>query len=200
MNTDEDLNTALLITADTPPEGSRTLLPIAVQGDAGSAVVIMKDNRNRPLIGPEILRTGIQTLGHLHDVITLQSDPAEPDRLQLRVDPVRIENDLMPVYYLNFYRLIYDTLDKTGINLDDISLFVYSNISRTDYDSFIKALNLPIEKVAPSRISDLGHTFASDLIINYSDYCRAHSISPGQYILFASAGIGFTWGVTIAQA
>lgn len=196
MNTDENLRTALLVTADSPPPGSRTLLPIAVQGDAGSAVLLVKDGK----CGPTLLATEVLTLSHLHDAIVIGYDGSHPEKLVIRVDSARIEKELMPIYYLNFMRLITKALAKTGLTLGDIDHFIYSNISPTDYYSFIKALHLNEEKVAPARFADLGHTFASDLIINYTDLCRNHRITSGQYLLFASAGIGFTWGVTIARA
>jgi len=49
-------------------------------------------------------------------------------------------------------------------------------------------------------MAEYGHTFASDLAINYTDLRRSGRIHPGQILLFASAGIGFTWGVTLARA
>jgi 3-oxoacyl-[acyl-carrier-protein] synthase III len=196
MNTDESLKMALLVTADSPPPGSRTLLPIAVQGDAGSAVILSK-NADR---GPTLLHTEILTLNHLHDVITIGCKNGQSANPVIDVDSARIEKELMPIYYLNFFRVITKSLAKTGLRLEDIDHFIYSSISHADYCGFIQALHLPEAKVAPARFSDLGHTFASDLIINYTDLCRNLRILPGQNLLFASAGIGFTWGVTIARA
>jgi 3-oxoacyl-[acyl-carrier-protein] synthase-3 len=196
MNTDEHIKTALLVTADSPPQGSRTLLPIAIQGDAGSAVILAKDAGS----GPTLLCTEVLTLSHLHDVITIGCNDGRPENLAICVDSARIENELMPIYYLNFYRLITKALAETGLRLGDIDHIIYSSISHTDYYGFVNALHLPEAKVAPARFADLGHTFASDLIINYTDLCRDLRIKPGQNLLFASAGIGFTWGVTIARA
>ena len=51
-----------------------------------------------------------------------------------------------------------------------------------------------------TRMAEFGHTFASDLVINYAEMRREGRIRPGQLLLFASAGIGFTWGVTLARA
>jgi 3-oxoacyl-[acyl-carrier-protein] synthase III len=48
-------------------------------------------------------------------------------------------------------------------------------------------------------MAEFGHTFASDLVINYAEMRREGLILPGQLLLFASAGIGFTWGVTLAR-
>jgi 3-oxoacyl-[acyl-carrier-protein] synthase III len=49
-------------------------------------------------------------------------------------------------------------------------------------------------------MEEYGHTFASDLVINYVHMRREGLIRPGQLLLLASAGIGFTWGVTLARA
>jgi 3-oxoacyl-[acyl-carrier-protein] synthase III len=196
MNEDDDLRMALLVTADSPPQGSRTLLPIAVQGDAGSAVVLVKNGKK----GPALLASEVRTLSHLHDTIVVRGNSSQQENLYLHVDSDRIENEVMPIYYLNFFHLISRALAKTGLTLNDIDHFIYSNISRIDYCSFVKALHLPESKMAPPRFADLGHTFASDLVINYTDLRRKGGIAPGQHLLFASAGIGFTWGVTIARA
>jgi 3-oxoacyl-[acyl-carrier-protein] synthase III len=61
-------------------------------------------------------------------------------------------------------------------------------------------LGLPEGALPPTAMAEYGHTFASDLIVNYADLRNAGSIHPGQLLLFASAGIGFAWGVTLARA
>ena len=196
MAADENLRTALLVTADSPPEGSRSLLPITIQSDAGSAVVLTK----REVEGPRVLGTEVLTLGHLYDTITISRSNTGLDNMVIDVNPVRIENELMPIYYLNYFRLIGKILDRFSLQLSDIDYFFYTNLSGTDRDGFVKAMRLPEEKVITTGLAKYGHTFASDLVINYVDFCRDHRLSPGQHVMFASAGIGFTWGVTIARA
>jgi 3-oxoacyl-[acyl-carrier-protein] synthase III len=51
-----------------------------------------------------------------------------------------------------------------------------------------------------TRMAEIGHTFSSDLIVNYVDLLSENRILPGQLILFASSGVGFTWGVSLARA
>jgi 3-oxoacyl-[acyl-carrier-protein] synthase-3 len=106
----------------------------------------------------------------------------------------------MPIYYLNFLRLLNKVLMKASLETTDIAYFIYSNLSRTDREGFVRALGLPDHKVITTGLADLGHTFASDLVINYTNLRRSQPIEPGQFLLFASAGIGFTWGVTLARA
>jgi 3-oxoacyl-[acyl-carrier-protein] synthase-3 len=196
MAADHTLRNALLITADSPPAGSRSLLPVTVQGDAGSAVLLRRDMGT----GPVLLDTEVFTLSHLHDVIAVARCANGTDNLAIQVDSARIENELMPIYYLNFFRLVHKLLAKASVKLEDIDHFIYSNLSNTDQEGFARMLGLPPGAISTPQIAEYGHTFSSDLVINYTDLRRKGRIKPGQLLLFASAGIGFTWGVTLARA
>lgn len=191
MGTDESIQTALLITGDTPPPGNRSLLPVTIQGDAGSAVVLSRRART----GPEVLCVEALTLGHLHDAIALANVNGS---LEIRVDATRIENDVMPLYYLNLVRLVDKALEHASLKLSDVDHFIYSNISARDREGFRRMLNLPT--LAETAMQEYGHTFASDLVINYTDLVREGRVQPGQILMFASVGIGFAWGVTLARA
>jgi len=192
MSTDPKIQTALLVTGDTPPRGNRTLLPVTVQGDAGSAVVL----RRKPG-GPEILDVRVLTLGHLYDAISLVRTNGH---LGIAVDALRIEEAVMPIYYLNLYRLVQEALASASLKLENIDHFIYSNISQRDREGFGRILGLSERHLPVTPMAEYGHTFASDLIINYVTLRRKDLIKPGQLLLFASAGIGFTWGVTLARA
>ncbi len=195
MRTDPRLKVALLVATDSPPPGSRSLLPITIQGDAGSAAVLRCDDGD----GPEIVATEVLTLGHLHGVITLEPGP-HGCGLELRLDARQVEDAVMPVYRLHFHRLVQKILSDARLTLSDIDHFVYSNLSESDRNGFVRALGIPQEKMRPTSMRDYGHTFASDLVINYTDLRRDGHVRAGQWLLFASAGIGFTWGVTLVRS
>jgi 3-oxoacyl-[acyl-carrier-protein] synthase-3 len=193
MSTDESIQTALLVTGDTAPAGNRSLLPVTVQGDAGSAVILRREGTQ----GPLLLGVEAMTLGHLHDAIALVKTNGH---LEIKVDAVCIENEVMPIYYLNLFRLVQKVLEASSLSLKDIDHFIYSNISQRDRDGFRRMVGLPEGGLPPTPMAEYGHTFASDLVINYVHMRREGRIRPGQLLLFASAGIGFTWGVTLARA
>jgi 3-oxoacyl-[acyl-carrier-protein] synthase-3 len=106
----------------------------------------------------------------------------------------------MPVYYLNLLRLVGKALAQASLRVSDVDHFIYSNISQRDRDGFRRMLGLPDSALPLTAMVEYGHTFASDLVINYADLRNAGDIQPGQLLLFASAGIGFAWGVTLARA
>lgn len=192
MSTDESIQTALLVTGDSAPKGSRTLLPITVQGDAGSALVL----RRQATEGPLLLGVEVMTLGHLHDAIALVTTDGQPE---IKVDSLRIEGEVMPIWYLNLLRLVQKVLAASSASLSDVDHFIYSNISHRDREGFRRMLALPAGRLPPTLLAEYGHTFASDLVINYVNLQREGQIRPGQLLLLASAGIGFMWGVTLAR-
>jgi 3-oxoacyl-[acyl-carrier-protein] synthase-3 len=193
MSMDERIQTALLVTGDAAPQHNRSLLPITVQGDAASAIVLCRQGAQ----GPQLLGVEVLTLGHLHQAIAVTRNNGH---LQLTVDAAMIEHKVMPIFYLHLLRLAGKVLSDAGLRLSDVDHFIYSNISRRDRDGFRRMAGLPEGGLPPTRMAEFGHTFASDLVINYAEMRRAGLIRPGQLLLFASAGIGFTWGVTLARA
>ena len=193
MQQDDRLRTALLVTGDCAPRDNRSLLPVTVQGDAASAVVLRRDGET----GPLLMGTEALTLGHLHSAIAITQ---QDGRLELKTDALMIEHKVMPIFYLHLFRLANKVLSRHNLSLRDVNHFVYSNISQRDREGFRRVVGLPEHGLPITRMTELGHTFASDLAINYADMQSDGLIQPGQWLLFASAGVGFTWGVTLARA
>ena len=198
MSTDESIQTVLLITGDAAPTGNRSLLPITMHGDASSAVILRREGtQSTAKQGPLLLSVEAMTIGSLQKAITMVRTNGHSD---IVVDALCIEQQVMPVYFLNMLRVVNQALLASSLTLKDIDHFIYSNISQRDREGFGKMLGLPKGSLPQTPMSEYGHTFASDLVINYVTMRRDGLIHPGQLLLFASAGIGFTWGVTIARA
>jgi 3-oxoacyl-[acyl-carrier-protein] synthase-3 len=193
MATDSTIRNVLLVTGDAAPEGNRSLLPVTIHGDSGSAAILCREGAE----GPTLLGVQVMTLGHLQNAITMSTTNGRPD---IVVDAVCMERQVMPVYFYNMLSVINQALHGCSLSLKDIDHFIYSNISRRDREGFCKMVGLPKGGLPPSPMAEYGHTFASDLLINYVNMRRDGLIRPGQLLLFASAGIGFSWGATIARA
>jgi 3-oxoacyl-[acyl-carrier-protein] synthase-3 len=193
MSIDESIQTVLLVAGDAAPPGNRSLLPITIHGDASSAVILRRDGE----AGPLLLAVEAMTLGHLQKAITMVRTNGHAD---IHVDAACMEREVRPVYFLNMLLMVNKALEASSLSLKDIDHFIYSNLSRRDREGFCKMVGLPKGGLPPTLMEEYGHTFASDLVINYVNMRREGLILPGQLLLFASAGIGFTWGVTIARA
>lgn len=193
MAQDERMRTALLVTGDGAPRGNRSLLPVTIQGDGASALVLSRDATE----GPVLLGVEAMTLGHLHDAIALRPSA---NGIEIVADAVAIEQRVMPIVYLHLHRLIHKLLSAHALGIGDVDHFVYSNISQRDREGFRRMMALDEDRLPVTRMATIGHTFSSDLVINYADLLAAERIRPGQYILFASSGAGFTWGASLARA
>jgi 3-oxoacyl-[acyl-carrier-protein] synthase-3 len=198
MSADETIQTVLLVAGDAAPAGNRSLLPITIHGDASSAVILRREAGQSPSNqGPLLLSVEAMTIGSLQKAITMVRTSGHSD---IVVNALCIEQEVMPVYFLNMLRVVNQALAASSLSLKDIDHFIYSNISQRDREGFCKMVGLPKGSMPRTPMSEYGHTFASDLVINYVNMRREGLIRPGQLLLFASAGIGFTWGVTIARA
>jgi 3-oxoacyl-[acyl-carrier-protein] synthase-3 len=198
MSADKTIQTVLLVAGDAAPEGNRSLLPITIHGDASSAVILRRETTQSSLNqGPLLLSVEAMTIGSLQKAITMVKRNGHAD---IFVDALCIEQQVMPVYFLNMLRIVNQALAAASLSLKDIHHFIYSNISQRDREGFGKMLGLPKGSLPRTPMSEYGHTFGSDLVINYVGMRGEGLIHPGELLLFASAGIGFTWGVTIARA
>ena len=198
MATDESIQTVLLVAGDAAPPGNRSLLPISIHGDAGSAVILRREGIQGPLNhGPLLLGVEAMTVGQLQNAITMVRTNGRSD---IVIDPLCMERDVMPVYFVNMLAVINKALESSSLSLSDVDHFIYSNISRRDRDGFCRMLGRPKGSLPQTSMAEYGHTFGSDLLINYVNMRRDGLIRPGQLLLFASAGIGFTWGATLARA
>ena len=165
MSTDESIQTVLLVTGDAAPQGNRSLLPITIHGDAGSAVILRREGTE----GPTLLGVEAMTLGHLHNAIALVRTNGH---LDIVVDALRIEREVKPVYFLNMLLLVNKVLAAASLSLNDVDHFIYSNISLRDREGFRRMLGLPKGSLPPTPMAEYGHTFASDLVINYVNMRR----------------------------
>jgi 3-oxoacyl-[acyl-carrier-protein] synthase III len=198
MATDESIQAVLLVAGDAAPQGNRSLLPITMHGDASSAVILRREGtQSLSTQGPLLLGVEVMTLGQLQNAITMVRTNGHVD---IVVDALCMERDVMPVYFLNMLRVVNKALAASSLSLNDIDHFIYSNISLRDREGFRRMLGLPKGSLPATPMAEYGHTFASDLVINYVNMRREGLIRPGQLLLFASAGIGFTWGVTLVRA
>jgi 3-oxoacyl-[acyl-carrier-protein] synthase-3 len=198
MMTDESIQTVLLITGDAAPRGNRSLLPITMHGDASSAVILRREGTESLLTqAPLLLGVEAMTVGFLQNAITMVRANGQ---LDIVVDALCMEREVRPVYFLNMLAMVNKALAGARLSLNDVDHFIYSNLSRRDREGFCKMLGLPKGSLPATPMAEYGHTFGSDLVINYVNMRREGLIRPGQLLLFASAGIGFTWGVTLARA
>jgi 3-oxoacyl-[acyl-carrier-protein] synthase-3 len=91
-----------------------------------------------------------------------------------------------------------DLLKRNGLTGEDIALFVPHQANRRIIDASARRMNLSEDKVLID-IDRYANTTCGTIPIGLSDAEEEGRLSPGDYVVLASAGAGFTWGSALLK-
>ena len=152
-------------------------------GDGAAAVVLGPDGDGE--IGPILLESD----GGMGDTITATHE----ERL-LHMDGHTTFNKAVKV--------LSDSTEavaaRAGISLDEIDLFVYHQANGRILRAVGEKLELPAERVA-DYVGETGNTSAASIPLTLSLLREDGRLRPGQRVLVAAVGAGFTWGAGIVE-
>jgi 3-oxoacyl-[acyl-carrier-protein] synthase-3 len=152
-------------------------------GDGAAAVVLGPDGDGE--IGPILLESD----GAMGDTIIASHD----ERL-LHMDGHTTFNKAVKV--------LSDSTEavaaRAGLALDDIDLFVYHQANGRILRAVGEKLDLPAERVA-DYVGETGNTSAASIPLTLSLLREDGRLRPGQRVLLAAVGAGFTWGAGIVE-
>lgn len=87
-------------------------------------------------------------------------------------------------------------LQKARINLSDVDLFIFHQANKFILDHLMRKMRIP-EKKMYFCLKHVGNTVSSSIPIAIEDAIAKVYISPGQRILMASFGVGYSWGACL---
>lgn len=202
----------LLITADTyskfmhPQDKSvRTLF-----GDGAAAALIQARSPSRPdepaAIGPFVL--GTDGRGAKNLIVE-----AGAFRKRQSVNEVRLDENGNPksesCLYMNGGEIFSFTLDrvphtintlldKAGLHLGDIDLFIFHQANKYMLDFLRKTCRIPTEKFYVC-LKDFGNTVSSTIPIALKNAVDEGILRPGSRIMLVGFGVGYSWGATLVN-
>jgi 3-oxoacyl-[acyl-carrier-protein] synthase-3 len=88
--------------------------------------------------------------------------------------------------------------ERAGVTLDDIDLFVYHQANGRIIKTVSEKLELPAERVA-DYVGETGNTSAASIPLTLSLLREDGRLRPGQRLLLAAVGAGFTWGAGVVE-
>jgi 3-oxoacyl-[acyl-carrier-protein] synthase-3 len=91
-----------------------------------------------------------------------------------------------------------DACELAGLSLDDVDLFVYHQANARITKAVAERLELPMERVA-DYIGDIGNTSAASIPLALAFARDEDRLHPGDTVLVAAVGAGFTWGGTVLE-
>jgi 3-oxoacyl-[acyl-carrier-protein] synthase-3 len=89
-------------------------------------------------------------------------------------------------------------VDRAGLTLDDVDLFVYHQANGRILKSVAEKLDLPVERVA-DYVGEMGNTSAASIPLTLSLLREDGRLRPGQKVLVSAVGAGFTWGAGVVE-
>lgn len=168
------LGSVLCVSADVFPAREPRDLVYNVISDGACAVLLKRDAPNR------ILSCAQVTKGSYWDAAA-------------------VEHEVIAAYFPTARNLITEALSLAGLELDDIALVIPHNVSRRSWDILRGLLGLPEERVYTDNIARVGHTIASDNILNLRDAIDSGRVARGDKLLLFTFGFGLNWSCMVVQ-
>lgn len=187
----------LLITSETYSKyidnGDRSLRTIF--GDAATATLI--DASETQSLGPFLFGTdgeGANTLIAYGRGIRPESLSLKPRHRRRWASSLYMDGaELMKFTNSKIPPLVAQLLDKAGLTLQDVDIFLMHQATRKMLESLISAMSLDPEKV-PIQMEHVGNTVSSTLPILIASLRREGKMTHNQRAMLLGFGVGLSWG------
>jgi 3-oxoacyl-[acyl-carrier-protein] synthase-3 len=151
----------------------------------------------------EIMGSSFISDGSFTDIVFSgigERHPGQPDSSYrfLRVDPgTEWKKRMGMVSEKNFMKVIYESLENSGISSSDISYLAFLHTKRSFFNKVLE--NLGLHKGNSIYLEDFGHMQGVDPFLSMRLAEESGKISPGDYIVLVSSGTGWTWGAMVLK-
>jgi 3-oxoacyl-[acyl-carrier-protein] synthase III len=174
--------------------GADVLSRFTDPSDRGTAA-LFADGAGAAVVGAAGGGPGL--IGH----IALHADGVGAPAIRANHDDQIIHMQGHDTFKAAVHRLSESTLeavDRVGLQLDDIGLFVYHQANARILAAVGERLGLDRERVIDC-IDRYGNTSSATLPIALADARERGMLEPGMNVLLAAFGAGFTWGAGVIQ-
>jgi 3-oxoacyl-[acyl-carrier-protein] synthase III len=133
--------------------------------------------------------------------IVMAADGGLADRITASHDKRVLEMDGHSTYQVAVKRLSEATVAavaRAGLELDDIDLFVYHQANGRIISAVGQRLDLEPARVA-DYVAHMANTSAASIPLTLSLLREDGRLRPGQKVLLAAIGAGFTWGAGVIE-
>ena len=93
---------------------------------------------------------------------------------------------------------INEIMSRHGLVMDDIALVVFHQATRLILDNLREEMGIPEDKVY-KNMEKKGNTVSSTIPIALRDAADEGVLRPGDKVLIAGFGVGYSWGCTILE-
>ncbi|WP_321893657.1 3-oxoacyl-ACP synthase III family protein [Paraburkholderia tropica] len=169
---------ALIVTGEQAFSPQVQLIPhSAIMAEGASAILLTLGGD-----GDAIESLVTRTLGQFAQGLLMDND-------EIRALGAAYANSLAEV--------IREAIDAAGLVPDEIELVIPHNVNLITWRQTIKVLGLDPARFFLENIEKLSHCYSSDVFLNYTTLADEGRLKPGRHYLFASVGLGATFGAAV---
>ncbi len=164
-------------------------------GAGGGALILKRDAATNIILGASAI-----TDGSLSETVVITREPDAIDGteavgdLRGRLDvtqPVYMAERLGAVSLDNFTRVIREAVEVGGASMKDVKFIGITHMKRSFYLEILNAIGLTAEQSV--YLEDYGHIQSVDQVLALELGLAQGKIHPGDVIVLAGAGVGYTW-------
>jgi 3-oxoacyl-[acyl-carrier-protein] synthase-3 len=166
--------------------------------DAAGAVVL------RPSTGDSgIIDTDLYSDGRYGELLLQPAGgsrlPATHDTVERRLHYARMKgNEVFKVAVRMFGDCAQRILERNGFKPSDIDLFIPHQANLRIIEAAVKRLGLPMDRVMVN-VDRYGNTGAASVYVALEEAWTSKRLRPGDLVLMAAFGGGFTWGAALMR-
>ena len=181
---------------------NKDTLPFFAIGDGAAAAVLTRGEPSNELLSYEGITDG--TCGDYVKVPCIGTRVTElcsnqEHIFRISVDPTKALADISPDVFLgNFISVIRKAVKKSGYEVTDITWLLTNQIKKTRVLDILAELGLGA-RMTRSTMKDFGSIGPGDTLFALALQHDDAQIKPGDLVVLASSGIGFTWGAQVIR-
>lgn len=165
----------------------------------GAGAVLVGESRT-----PGLLASRLLAFGELHEALGVftggTARPATQAAIGAHGAPhVEFVKRFPPTFNLEHWpALIHGTLGDARITLDDVDLFVFTQINLRTIEATMQALGQPMHKTH-TTMDKWGYTGSACIPMTLDDAVKQGRLAPGKHVLFCASGGGVSMAAAVAR-
>ncbi len=206
MLADPSLNTVLLAAGsrendliNLKNERSRFMFNF---GAGGGAMLLQRGATQNLVLGASAI-----TDGSLSETVIITREPEAIEGVPEGLGDLRGRLDVTNTQYMadrlgatsltNFKRVITEAVEKSGANLSDVRFLGITHMKRSFYLEILEVVGLSADQSV--YLEDYGHVQSVDQVLAIQLGLAQGKIKPGDLIVLAGAGTGYTWSAVAVR-
>lgn len=174
----DEMAKAIVVTGERAFTPTMQVIPnTSITGDASAAVLISLHGKKDKMISLEMKIAGQFNRG-------IWLSPTESQLFEKEYVPLLSET-------------ILNAVKNAHLSLSDIQLILPHNVNLISWEQTANKLNFPFQKIYLKNVRKFAHCFGSDILINYVDVNKESLLSPGDYYVMATVGLGATFAAAV---